>query len=191
MKAKKWIVTLTLALMLAATVSVAFGCGSKNKTGIEILPGSFDTVYLVGELVDYGDVGVRVRDGKKTVEVHYFDTVGTVKPMKITLNTDVPGAAQATVTYDGQTASVDVSVQAPTPENCELKGFAEPDNLKVFKGLPSSADFKDRVDEAPLVYHVGIDNAYRLQPDVMVQKKVGGGLPLPQTMSAFPSTVTL
>ncbi|MCM1289743.1 MAG: bacterial Ig-like domain-containing protein [Corallococcus sp.] len=158
---KKILTAVMLVLVFALSLSLA-AC-SNPVAKIEVKNGTIDSVYHVGDVIDYskGVLTVTYEDGA-TDEVKFTDS--GVKYNQI--STAQEGSATLTVTYGGKTAEFAIEIVAgDTPINATVRSFRYPESYGTY--LSRSADNtgnEDAFTQSGAVYKVGSVNKFQFSP---------------------------
>ena len=159
---KKIISIVLLVLMMAFALTA---CGGKEVSKIEIAEG-LKYEFTVGETPDFSAVKANI--------TYNDDTTETITADKLTfsaLDTSTPGTKQLTITYEGFSVTVDVTVK---PASNGGNNGGESNNVYIY-GVELPSYISDRenvlknnftVKNAP--YYVGDDNPYVLTLSLIV-----------------------
>ena len=159
MKRKLLIVTVALLLLCTMLASCA---GDKAIIGIRITDGTLAREVTVGSTPDYSGVKavVEYNDGELR-EVTGADLQFS------TIDTSVAGTQKLTITYDGFSITVDITVKAAAPAGGEdtaddpfpysVEAATLPQSLTKYLSKSFSENFQDKNGS----YKVGTDNPFR------------------------------
>ncbi len=158
---KRKLLILTVALLLLCTMLASCG-GDKAIIGMKIADGTLAREVAVGATPDYSGI---------KVVVEYND--GELKELTAadltfsTIDTSVAGTQKLTITYQGFSITVDITVKAAAPSGggdtaddpfpYSVEAATLPQSLTKFLSKSFSQNFQDREG----IYKVGADNPFR------------------------------
>ncbi|MBE6536789.1 MAG: hypothetical protein E7673_02425 [Ruminococcaceae bacterium] len=161
---KKKLLTILMVVLAISCVLTSCLRGQKKPESIEVDKTTIKTEYKLNETPDFSGIKVTVKYNDDSTEVIGADklTVGTV-------DTATAGTKKLTVTYEGITVTVDITVKGESINDEEqqrpeyiIMGAELPASLTTLDG--KKVAFRDKTQG----YVVGDDNAYVLTLDITV-----------------------
>lgn len=158
---KRKLLILTLCLLVLSMSLVACS-GNKEIVSLKIVDGLAREVE-VGATPDYSKVKAQIEYNDETVK----EITGAELTFS-TIDTSKAGTQKLTITYEGFSITVDITVKATTPSGggddpatdpfpYSVEGATLPASLTKFLSKSFSANFQDR----EMIYKVGDDNPFR------------------------------
>ena len=153
---------IALCLVLSLVFSLAACGGNKDDedkvtvTSIKVKDGTYPKTLEVGETPDFSNIKVEVTLSDGTTK-----EVGITEVTLSNIDTSTEGVKKLEVTYEGKTASVNITVGDPE-EDVFIAGIELPQNIVTRES------YKNNFKDSTLPYYVGDDNPYLFYVNVMM-----------------------
>ncbi len=153
---------IALCLVLSLVFSLAACGGNKDDedkvtvTSIKVKDGTYPKTLEVGETPDFSNIKVEVSLSDGTTK-----EVGITEVTLSNIDTSTEGVKKLEVTYEGKTASVNITVGEPE-EDVFIAGIELPQNIVTRES------YKNNFKDSTLPYYVGDDNPYLFYVNVMM-----------------------